>query len=98
MAILTAAAANRPAATRLAEAHFDEALWILDTGADFDMCPPDTFGIPIQRDDLGAVIIANGRAYPNHMITTNIDSIKDNAECLTVDELTVRLLSVGRRC
>ena len=98
MANLTAAAANRSAFTRSVEAPFDEAHWILDTGADFDMCPQDTFGIRTKRNDLGAIIIANGRAYTDHIIITNIDAIQDKAECVTVDGLTVRLLSVGRRC
>ena len=84
MATLTAAAANRSAATRSAEAPFDEAHCILDTSADFDICPPDEHGIRTKRIDLGAIITANGPAYPDHMITINLQistpfKIKPNA-------------------
>ena len=92
MATLTVAAANRSAATRSADAPFDEAHWILDTGADFDMCPPDAPGMRTKRNDLGAIIIANGRAYPDHTITTNIDAIQDKAKCVAINGLTIRLL------
>ena len=98
MTSLPAAAANRSAAIRTVEEPFDEDHWILDTGTDFDMCPSNILGIRTERSDLGAITAAKGRAYPDHTITTNIDAIQERAEFVTIDGLTVRLLSVGRRC
>ena len=66
---------------RAVEAPFDEAHWILDTDADFDMRPPNTFGIRSSRNDLGSIITAKGRAYEDHAITTCIDDMGEKIEC-----------------
>ena len=95
---LPAAAANRSAAFRTVEEPFDDDHWVLDTGTHFDMCPSDTFGIRTKRNDLGTIIIANGPAFSDHTITTCIDAIGEKAKCVPIEGLSVKLLSVGRRC
>ena len=87
-----------PAVDRSAEAPFDEVHWISDKGAAFDMCPPTIVGIRTERNDFGAIITAKVLAYPDHTITTCMDAIREKTECVIIDGLTVRLLSVGRRC
>ena len=79
-------------------APFDEALWILDSGANFEMCPSITFGIRTMRNDLGTVISATALAFPDHTITTCIDALQEEAECVPLKCLTVNLLAVGKRC
>ena len=79
-------------------APFDEDLWLLDSSTDSDMCPTDTLGSRTKRDDLGCVVSATGYALPDHTITTCIDTLQEEAECVPLDGLSVRLLSVGKRC
>ena len=79
-------------------APFGKDLWILDSGTNFDMCPTDTLGFRTKRGDLGCVISATGSAFPDHTITTCIDALQEEAECVPLDGLTVRLLAVGKRC
>ena len=95
---LPAAAANRSAASRTVEEPFDDDHWVLDTGTHFDMCPSTTPGIRTKRNDLGTIITASGPAFPDHTITTCIDAIGEKAECVPIEGLSVKLLSVGRRC
>ena len=77
---------------------FDEVLWVLESGANFDMCPSITFGIRIMRNDLGCLISATGPSFPDHTCTTCIDALQEEAKCVTVDGLSVKLLAVGKRC
>ena len=79
-------------------APFGKDLWILDSGTSFDMCPSDTLGFPTKRGDLGCVSSATGSAFPDHTITTCIDALQEEAECVPLDGLTVRLFAVGKRC
>ena len=79
-------------------APFGKDLWILDSGINFDMCPSDTPGFRTKRGDLGCVISATGSAFPDHTITTCIDALQEEAECVPLDGLTVRLLAVGKKC
>ena len=62
------------------------------------MCPTNTHGIRTKRNDLGTIITANGPAFPDHTITTCIDAIGEKAERVPIEGLSVKLLSVGRRC
>ena len=94
----SAAAANRSAASRTVKEPFGDDHWVLDTGTYFDMCPTNTVGIRTKRNDLGTIITASGLAFPDHTITTCIDAISEKAECVPIDGLSVKLLSVGRRC
>ena len=62
------------------------------------MCPLNTPGIRKKLDDLGCVVSATGVAFPDHTITTCINTLQEEAECVPLDGLTVRLLAVGKRC
>ena len=62
------------------------------------MCLLNTPGIRKKRDDLGCVVSAAGAAFPDHTITTCIDTLQEEAECVPLNGLTVRLLAVGKRC
>ena len=73
-------------------------LWILDSGTHFDMCTTDTLGDRTERDDLGCVVSATGCAFPDHTITTCIDALQEEAECVPLKVLTVDVLAVGKRC
>ena len=79
-------------------APFDEALWILDAGTNFDMCPPNTRGIRKKRNDRGCVVSVTGYAFPDHTITTCIDRLHEEAACVPLTGHSVRLLAVGKRC
>ena len=62
------------------------------------MCPLNTPGIRKKRDDLGCVVSATGVAFPDHTITTCINTLQEESECVPLYGLTVRLLGVGKRC
>ena len=51
--------------------------WILDTGADYDMCPTGTTGIRTKRNDLNTITIANGDAILDHTITVTSTHCKN---------------------
>ena len=70
----------------------------MDSRTNFDLCPTDTPGFRTKRCDLGCVISATGSAFPDHTITTCIDALQEEAECVLLDGLTFRLLAVGKRC
>ena len=76
-------------------APFGKDLWILDSRTNFDMCPTDTIGFRTNSSDLGCAISATGSAFPDHTITTCIDALHEDAECVPLDGLAVRLLAVG---
>ena len=50
--------------------------WILDTGADYGLCPSSTHGVRTKRDDLGTFMTASGPAIADHTITVNIDALQ----------------------
>ena len=43
-------------------------------------------------NDLGCLISATGRAFPDHTIITCFDALQEEAQCATVDAPSVRLL------
>ena len=62
------------------------------------MRPTDTLGFRTERADLGCVVSVTGDAFPDRTITSCIDTLQDEAECVLFDGLAVRFLSVGKRC
>ena len=56
---------------------FDEALWILDAGTNFDMCPSIKFGIRTMRHRLGCLVSATGPAFLDYTFTIFIDAFQE---------------------
>ena len=62
------------------------------------MCPADTAGVRMPRTDLCAIITANGIDVPDHSVIVNVDALQEKVDCVELGDLSLRLLSVGRRC
>ena len=51
--------------------------WMLDRGADYDMCPTGTTGIRTESIDLNTITTANGDATPDHTIIVNVEALRE---------------------
>ena len=46
---------------------------------------------------MGAIDTANGIAVPDHSVIVNVDTLQEKVDRVELDDLSLRLLSVGRR-
>lgn len=70
--------------------------WLLDTGTGYDICPKHQAGKP-YAGDLVTLETANGMVNTKERQMVALDVLEEDSECLVLD-LSVRALSVGRRC
>ena len=49
-------------------------------------------------NDFNTITTANGDVVPDHKIIVNNGTLHEKVDCVPLDDLSLRLLSVGRRC